>query len=54
MPALTTELFRSSRPDYIETAIDVSPNRQQAAALFRSSRPDYIETTQVHCDYWVE
>ena len=36
-------LFRSSRPDYIET-----PQKREHVfrdeALFRSSRPDYIET----------
>ena len=36
-------LFRSSRPDYIETfCLVVFPS--QLPQLFRSSRPDYIET----------
>ena len=40
-----TALFRSSRPDYIETpaAVVLAP---AAGGLFRSSRPDYIETVR--------
>ena len=38
-------MFRSSRPDYIETEINGRGVYQlQLAELFRSSRPDYIET----------
>ena len=38
-----TKLFRSSRPDYIETSGRIF--RQIVSnQLFRSSRPDYIET----------
>ena len=36
-------LFRSSRPDYIETASRISTSHD-LRSLFRSSRPDYIET----------
>ena len=38
------ELFRSSRPDYIETCICFS-FVALFTKLFRSSRPDYIETS---------
>ena len=38
------ELFRSSRPDYIETLIAAMCHPACPAGLFRSSRPDYIET----------
>ena len=41
---LAHRLFRSSRPDYIETAVAV-PISTALVVLFRSSRPDYIETT---------
>ena len=37
------ELFRSSRPDYIETLYSVTRSRL-GLELFWSSRPDYIET----------
>ena len=37
-------LFRSSRPDYIETN-GALPVLIRAVLLFRSSRPDYIETS---------
>ena len=36
-------LFRSSRPDYIETIKWIALGRT-VCKLFRSSRPDYIET----------
>ena len=36
-------LFRSSRPDYIETKSRVNLYNR-LTTLFRSSRPDYIET----------
>ena len=36
-------LFRSSRPDYIET-LSPRPSADAVEKLFRSSRPDYIET----------
>ena len=39
-----TELFRSSRPDYIETRQGRAGAQQLVLVLFRSSRPDYIET----------
>ena len=39
----TPLLFRSSRPDYIET-LGQNPFKAQDTLLFRSSRPDYIET----------
>ena len=38
-------LFRSSRPDYIETRRDKSDLAKEFL-LFRSSRPDYIETLE--------
>ena len=38
------KLFRSSRPDYIETAISSYVSGMFSSKLFRSSRPDYIET----------
>ena len=41
-------LFRSSRPDYIET-VSSETRRIYGGLLFRSSRPDYIETTNPHC-----
>ena len=37
-------LFRSSRPDYIETLDGTTPPAR-SSPLFRSSRPDYIETS---------
>ena len=37
-------MFRSSRPDYIETPAAPTPNTGPSEVLFRSSRPDYIET----------
>ena len=42
----TKRLFRSLRPDFIET----TPGRRlgcRAARLFRSLRPDFIETTRL-------
>ena len=39
-------LFRSSRPDYIET-FSLLLMRVSTAPLFRSSRPDYIETLYI-------
>ena len=36
-------MFRSSRPDYIETSV-VRILVGGRGTLFRSSRPDYIET----------
>ena len=36
-------MFRSSRPDYIETVSSPCPG-SSPGGLFRSSRPDYIET----------
>ena len=36
-------LFRSSRPDYIETRSG-NVSEKDSRTLFRSSRPDYIET----------
>lgn len=38
-------LFRSSRPDYIETQYLPRPCRCWPHGLFRSSRPDFIETS---------
>ena len=38
-------MFRSSRPDYIETGQTVAIIGPNGSGLFRSSRPDYIETT---------
>ena len=38
-----TGLFRSSRPDYIETILEAKLF-SVCVLLFRSSRPDYIET----------
>ena len=45
-------MFRSSRPDYIETWVSIIDMFVQNK-LFRSSRPDYIETiVPVHfCDF---
>ena len=40
-------MFRSSRPDYIETAIVHDNGSFRIDVLFRSSRPDYIETDAV-------
>ena len=40
-----TGLFRSSRPDYIETSPAITYLLIISAELFRSSRPDYIETS---------
>ena len=37
-------LFRSSRPDSIETTSRRTPSRSKTRQLFRSSRPDSIET----------
>ena len=37
-------MFRSSRPDYIETVLIVRCPVEYVTILFRSSRPDYIET----------
>ena len=37
-------LFRSSRPDYIETRTGIHTFHPELLGLFRSSRPDYIET----------
>ena len=37
-------MFRSSRPDYIETVLIVRCPVEHVTILFRSSRPDYIET----------
>ena len=37
-------MFRSSRPDYIETQQTFLPDQHAFPQLFRSSRPDYIET----------
>ena len=37
------ELFRPSRPDFIETGYD-SLDISAITALFRPSRPDFIET----------
>ena len=39
-------LFRSSRPDYIETYQSSRKLSRAESELFRSSRPDYIETWQ--------
>ena len=36
-------LFRSSRPDFIET-LQILVQRNNIGTLFRSSRPDFIET----------
>ena len=38
-------MFRSSRPDFIETQRHVNRN-SASPRLFRSSRPDFIETTR--------
>ena len=40
------KLFRSSRPDYIETT-PAAITDHAPARLFRSSRPDYIETVLI-------
>ena len=37
-------LFRSSRPDFIETFSELGKRRHSRDGLFRSSRPDFIET----------
>ena len=42
-------LFRSSRPDYIETSCRFA-SRSSQSTLFRSSRPDYIETCDAVTD----
>ena len=42
-PPAMLALFRSSRPDYIETRLGAKAE-SSASGLFRSSRPDYIET----------
>ena len=39
-------MFRSSRPDYIETIHESSDKIDSDSGLFRSSRPDYIETSR--------
>ena len=44
---MTSSLFRSSRPDYIETRT-VGLSRSPVTPLFRSSRPDYIETIMLY------
>ena len=41
-------LFRSSRPDYIET-FRSGLGEWGEDRLFRSSRPDYIETIRLQC-----
>ena len=41
---LDSTLFRSSRPDYIETRRRRGIGIGRFPTLFRSSRPDYIET----------
>ena len=38
------QLFRSSRPDYIETRVMSVIRFEIRPILFRSSRPEYIET----------
>ena len=44
-PKSGKELFRSSRPDYIETVLIPLSVIWAPLPLFRSSRPDYIETS---------
>ena len=39
-------LFRSSRPDFIET-LGTDAGGSLGDGLFRSSRPDFIETTGI-------
>ena len=43
--AVHFRLFRSSRPDYIETQERGRQKPQKINPLFRSSRPDYIDTS---------
>ena len=46
-------LFRSSRPDYIET-VAWNGRLPDGPTLFRSSRPDYIETRLLSsCASWL-
>ena len=40
----TNTLFRSSRPDFIETGSIEVKYLHEINGLFRSSRPDFIET----------
>ena len=46
VPARTI-LFRSPRPDFIETAPSSRPRSTSHGSLFRSPRPDFIETARL-------
>ena len=44
--SLRDTLFRSPRPDFIETYVIAAFLSEQVGKLFRSPRPDFIETME--------